>query len=101
MAFHEQHVGEGAQQAKSYLIFDDIADERAADAVAGFGQKLVTMMPSLKRAFLLDVGKIIVPFEFGDAGDPLRSRWQERKHAKGSDDDRACAGRMWRSDRIV
>jgi len=100
LAFDEQHVGEGAQRSESYLIFDDIADERPAGTVAGFGQKLVTVMPGLKRAFLLHVGKVVVPFEFSDAGDPPCSCRQERKQSKRSHDDGPDSDRARGSVRI-
>ena len=34
LAFDEQRVGERAQRAESYLIFDHVADQRSVDPVA-------------------------------------------------------------------
>jgi hypothetical protein len=45
------------------------------------------VMPSLERALRLHVGKVVVPFEFGDAGNPLRAERQKREESEGSHDD--------------
>jgi len=50
------------------------------------------MMPALERPFLLHVGEVMIPFEFGDAGDPLRAQGQEREDAERSGDGRPDAG---------
>ena len=34
-------------------------------------KKFVTMMPSFEWTFLLHVGEVMVPFEFGNGGGPL------------------------------
>src|SRR5690242_4950165 len=53
------------------------------------------MMKALKRAFLLNVGEIVVPFELGDAGDPLFSERQVGKDAERSNNLGANAGARW------
>jgi hypothetical protein len=59
------------------------------------------MMPSFERPFLLHVGEIVVPFELGDAGDPLCAQGQKRKQAERSHNDRANAGGVWICRRIL
>ena len=70
---NEERVCERPQRTVSNLVFDCIADYSAIDSVAVLRQKFVTVMPALERSFLLHVGKVVVPLEFGDAGNPLRT----------------------------
>jgi len=58
------------------------------------------MMPALEWPSLLYVGEVVVPFELGDASDPVRAQRQEWEESEGSDDDCADAGRVERSNRI-
>lgn len=97
---YEKSVGKAAHWSKSNLIMDQIADQRAIHPVAGFWEELVTVMPLPEKTSLLQIGKVMVPFEFGDAGNPLHAHWQEAEWTKRSHDQRADAGRPWRPNRI-
>src|SRR5271166_1687635 len=46
-------------------------------------------MPGFERAFFLYVGEVVVPFEFGDAGNPFGPQREEREDAERGDDERA------------
>ncbi len=60
-----------------------------------FRIKFVTMVETFEWPFLLNVGEVMVPFEFGDQCDPLGTKRQKGKHAKRSHDFGADAARGW------
>src|SRR5580693_3655336 len=82
LPLHKEVVHCPSQHTKTHVVFDDVANGSSGHAVAGLGCQLMAMMKELERSCLLDVGKVIIPFEFGDQGDPLGAERQEWKHAK-------------------
>ena len=70
---NEERVCERPQRTVSNLVFDCIGDYSSIDSIAVLRQKFVTVMPALEWPLLLHVGKVVVPFEFGDAGNPVRT----------------------------
>ncbi len=75
-------VGDCAEKAEADFVFDLIEDQRAGNTVAVFGHEFVAVMPALELAFVLHVGEVMVPFEFGNARDPGRAQRQKREDAK-------------------
>ena len=73
LAAYEKGVSHGFEDAHANLIVNVIANVSAAYPASAFPQEFVPVMPALERAFLLQVGKMMVPFEFSDAGDPSGS----------------------------
>ena len=63
-------------------------------------KKFVTMMPSFEWTFLLRVGKVMVPFEFGNGSSPLAAPGKPTDRAQGSVDDRSGAGNVMNFNRI-
>src|SRR5579862_7877886 len=49
------------------------------------------MMPALEWSFILNVGKILVPFELCDTRSPSLSQWKPRSNSEGCDDNRTHA----------
>src|SRR5271165_206154 len=84
-AFHlaadENCVRDRPQEAEPNFIVDHVADQRSGDACASLRLKFVAMMPELEWTFVLHVGEVMVPLEFGDARDPLCAQRQEREDA--------------------
>src|SRR5208282_1774459 len=82
-AFHlaadENCVRDRPQEAEPNFIVDHVADQRSGDACASLRLKFVAMMPELEWTFVLHVGEVMVPLEFGDARDPLCAQRQERE----------------------
>lgn len=91
---HKQGVDDCTQWSKSHFVFNHIAYQRTIQAIACLRQKFVPVMPALEWTFLLYVGEVVVPFEFSNARDPLRSHRQEREQAKRSHDYRAYSCRL-------
>jgi hypothetical protein len=100
LAFDEQCIGDPAHRSESNFVLNPITHQCAAHAIARFRQKLMAVMPSLEWTFVLHVGEVMVPFEFGDACDPLGAHRKERERAKGSHDDRADSGGLGESSGI-
>ena len=53
------------------------------------------MMKTLERSLLLHVGKMVIPFKFGDQCDPLRAKGKKGNQAKRSHDLGTGAGQRW------
>src|SRR5258708_19859859 len=87
LTFDEEPVGERTQRTVSNLVFNYIPDYGSIEPIAALRKKFVTVMPALERTLLLHVGKTMVPFKFGNAGNPLRVHRQEREYAKRSHND--------------
>ena len=87
----EERIPDGSKKSESNLIIDLVADESAFDVRARFVHELVTVMPGLEGAFFLYIGEVVVPLEFGDAGDPFGSDGEKRKDAERGNDGRADA----------
>jgi hypothetical protein len=51
----------------------------------------VLVVPGFEWAFILHVGEVMVPFEFGNAGGPLGAQRKQGEDAERGDDDRAHA----------
>ena len=51
----------------------------------------MTMLELLERSLFLDVGKMMVPFELGDQGSPLRAERKKRERTKKRHDLRTDA----------
>src|SRR5277367_492415 len=71
LALNEQRVGHRSQRAVSHLVFNFVPHQCAAESVAIIPYEFMSMVPSLERTFLLHVGKVVVPFEFGDGCGPF------------------------------
>jgi len=82
LAADEQFIRPFSQPSPSHFVIDLIANYCAFDAVTHFGSKLVAMEEALEWAFLLRVSEVMVPFEFGDQGDPWRTQRKEGKHTE-------------------
>jgi len=71
--------------------------------------ELVAVVPSLEGPLMLNIREVVIPFEFSDAGDPLRAQRQESEEAEGSRDGSADAadsliaqrGRRWNEIELV
>lgn len=74
-----------ADNAKTQLTFDFVGHHCPCDAIAHLRMQFMTMPPDAKRALDLYVREVMVPFELGDASDPLGPRAQKRNHAKRRD----------------
>ena len=82
LAAHEERVRDRTQKAKTDFIVNHVADERSNNTCAGLRAKFVAMMPVLEWTSVLHVSGVMIPFELGDACDPLRAQRQEREDAK-------------------
>ena len=80
LATHEECVRDTSYKTETHFVVDDIADERSLDSILGFRQKLMAVMPCSEWTFVLDVGKVAIPFKLGDASDPLCANRQKWKH---------------------
>src|SRR5260370_4333303 len=87
LTFDEEPVGERTQRTVSNLVFNYIPDYSSIEPIAPLRKKFVTVTPALERTLLLHVGKMMVPFEFGNAGNPLRPQRRESEHAKRRPND--------------
>ena len=67
---HEKRVRDRSHEPESHFVIDDIANESAADPFPSFRRKLMPMMPALERTRLLNIRKMMVPFEFSNPGHP-------------------------------
>lgn len=106
----EKLLRQFAQQAEAYFVVDQVANDSAIHAVPSFRKKFVAMVEALEGSLLLHIGEMMIPFEFSDQRNPLRTNGKEGKHAKrrynfGADasqgvaisDRRLCCGnaRRW------
>lgn len=73
LATDKESVDDSAQKTKEDLVLDDVADERPGYSFTRFRVEFVTVMPLLEWTLVLHIGKVIIPFEFGDACDPPRA----------------------------
>jgi hypothetical protein len=89
----QESVRDATGETEAYFVVDYVAESRAFDPGACFCFEFVAVMPGFERAFVLYVGEMVVPFEFGDAGDPMGAQREEREDAERGDDDRADSGR--------
>src|SRR5216683_8205187 len=100
LMFDEEPVGERTQRTVSNLVFNYIPDYSSIESIAALRKKFVTVMPALERTLLLHVGKTMVPFKFGNAGNPLRAQRREREDAKRSHNDGPGARGAGRHDGV-
>lgn len=88
LAADEYGVRHLTYETKSNFKVDYIADQSAGYSIARVCGDLVAVMPAFERTFVLDIGEVVVPFEFGDAGDSLCADRQKREDAeRGRDVD--------------
>ncbi len=73
LAADEDRVAERAQKSEADFVFNHLADERPGNPCARFRSEFVTVMPALEWTLVLHVGEVMMPFELGDACDPLRA----------------------------
>lgn len=90
---NEQAVREFSQNSESGFVFDYVAEDRAVDSITHFGLELMPMVESAKGALFLLVGEVMVPFEFGDAGNPAGAEREKRDDAEGGHQFRAGASK--------
>src|SRR5260370_12643951 len=100
LTFDEEPVGERTQRTVSNLVFNYIPDYSSIEPIAPLRKKFVTVTPALERTLLLHVGKMMVPFEFGNAGNPLRAQRREREDAKRRPNDGPRCPRRGRHDGV-
>jgi hypothetical protein len=99
-AFDEKRISERAERTKSNFILDYIAHQRTSECVAIVRDKFVAMVPPLERTFLLDIGKMMVPFELGDGSSPVASPGKPSQRAKRRVDNRSGPGKVMQRDSI-
>ena len=89
LAVNNKPVRKLTENAKTHFIDDQIADVRSTRAIASFGYELMTMVKALERPLLLNVGKVMIPLELGNQGNPTGAEGQKGKQAKRGDNLRA------------
>src|SRR5271165_6333821 len=82
LAANEHCVGKRSQHTHSNFVVDHISDAGSVKPVARFGRKFMPVVPVLEGAFILHIGEMMMPFEFGDARDPLGAQRQKRNDAE-------------------
>ena len=91
LARDQDSLRDHAQRPKANFVFHNIAHQRACHSIPHLGRKLVTVVPTLERPFLLNVDKVMVPFKFHDASDPWGAKGKEWQNTNGDDDCRTNA----------
>ena len=71
LAAKPEGVGDLAEKSEADFVFDYVADDRPPNIFVLFLPEFMAVMPALERPLVLDVGEVMVPFELGDARNPL------------------------------
>lgn len=90
-----KQVCDRVEWPEAEFVSDKVPNHRARFASTLLCPQLMPVMKALKRAFLLNIGEIVVPLELGDAGDPLFSERQVRDDAERGNNLGANAGDAW------
>jgi hypothetical protein len=86
LAADKQRIPDRAHETESYFVVDPVAHQRPRNSVAELRHKLMAMMPALERTFVLHVGEVMIPFEFGDAREPWGAKGKQRQDTeRGAD----------------
>jgi hypothetical protein len=81
LAADEQSLRACAQYPKTNFVFDAVPNLGSVDPVPRLRRKFVAMKPARERSSHLNVGEVVIPFEFCNSGNPspTEGKWRRQK----------------------
>jgi hypothetical protein len=94
----EQRLRDLTQESKTDFVFDAVAYQGTADAVSSLHGKFVPMQPAPERSLHLDIGEVMIPLKFCNAGSPPPTEGKRRHPPERGRDLRADARQRRRGE---